>query len=130
MRTLLPLLRIAALIAWAVAFVATWRALSSTGMPDPEGMSADALWWYTNQDDIRQVGLVILGAALVTMFVPAMLVTLGGAFMVAAYAWIVGESSPGLEQAGAWWIFAAALVVIALVRRVVRPRRRPAAVAS
>ncbi|MGH1565483.1 hypothetical protein [Mumia sp. DW29H23] len=123
MRTLLPLLRIVALVAFGVAFVATWRGMSSTGMPNPEGMSADVLWWYTHQDDIRQVGLVVLLVGLVTMFVPAMLVTLGGAFMVAAYAYVVDASSRlGIDQPGAWWIFAAALVAIAVARRVLRPR--------
>ncbi len=126
MRTLLPLLRIVALVACAVAFVATWRALSSTGMPNPEGMSAGSLWWYTHQDDVRQVGLVLLGAGAVTMLVPTLLVTLAGACAVGAYAWIVGESRLGLDQAGAWWIFVVALVAIALVRAVVRPRRSPA----
>lgn len=127
MRTVLTLLRIAALAACVFAFVATWGALSSTGMPHPEDLSGDSLWWYSHQDDVRQVGLVVLGAGLVTMLVPAMLVTLGGAFVVAAYAWIVGEGSSWLEQPGAWWIFAVALVAVALVRQVVRPRRTGAA---
>ncbi|KAA1418354.1 hypothetical protein FE697_021275 [Mumia zhuanghuii] len=124
MRTLLVLLRIVAVVAFAVAFVATWRALSSTGMPNPDGMDPDTLWWYSNQDDIRQVGLVILVAGLVTMLVPAMLVTIAGAVAVGTYAWIV-DSSPafGVEQPAAWWGFAAALLAIAVVRRVLRQRR-------
>lgn len=125
MRTLLPLLRIVALVAFGVAFAATWRGLGATGMPNPDGMDPDVLWWYTHQDDIRQIGLVVLAVGLVTMFVPALLVTLAGAFMVAAYAYVVESSSRlGLDQPGAWWIFAGALAVIAVARRVLRPRRR------
>ncbi|WP_370615728.1 hypothetical protein [Mumia sp. Pv 4-285] len=124
MRTLLTLLRIIAVVAFAVAFVATWRALSSTGMPNPDGMDPDVLWWYTNQDDIRQAGLAILVVGLVTMLVPVMLVTVAGAVAVGAYAWIV-DSSPAfdVEQPVAWWGFAAALLAIAVVRGVVRRRR-------
>lgn len=124
MRATLALLRIAALGSFAVAFVATWRCLGSTGMPAPEGMTADVLWRYAHQDDVRAAGLVTLVVGLVTMLVPSVLVTLAGAFAVAAYAFVVGASPAfDVEQPAAWWIFAGALVVIALVRRVARPQR-------
>jgi hypothetical protein len=127
MRTVLPLLRIVAVAAFAVAFVATWQATTKTGMPNPAGMDPDALWWYTHQDDIRQIGLVVLVVALVTMFVPFLLVTVAGAVAVGSYAVIVGESRVELEQAAAWWIFAGALVAVAGVRRFGRPRHMPPA---
>ncbi|MBW9205917.1 hypothetical protein KV097_08155 [Mumia sp. zg.B17] len=121
MRTLLALLRIAALGSFVVAFVAAWREFGSTGMPAQEGMTADALWWYVHQDDVRDAGLVTLVVGLVTMLVPSMLVTVAGACAVAAYASVVGASPAfDVEQPAAWWIFAGALVLVALVRRAFR----------